>query len=242
MASIAARCIPTASVPAPRSVDILGARARCHEGVGGAACFSTAAAASRAGVIRPPSQVKILRPTAMRAAGRTTVLSSIPTGGSKGKGVTQRDGGGVGPSPPQGNVKARKTEDLLLLPWAYGGEDDSSTKPIGTAASADRKRARDVGEQGGGEGSGGKGRRIHVQDSDAKAGERKRGALDLDPLLHAEQHPSGRMNGSVPVPGESNVYKKLAERFNIRPGEAKSEPVVREMARAQVLASYKTFL
>lgn len=195
---------------------------------------TNAATSSTAGaVVRSPAEIKILRPTAVRAAGRTTVLSSLPAGGS-------RPSNGGGPrrlvdkvSGRLGDVvagrkegQADKSGDPLGLPWAYGGGGEGS----GTK----RKRAGDAtgGQEEGRLGKkAGKSSRADGGDGDRES---KKRALDIDLRLNSEAHPNGLMSGSVPVPKPSNVYKKMADMFQIRPEARKSEAGARQIAQAQV--------
>lgn len=237
MSSIASRNLPTARTPAPILAGILGAGKR-RDDFGGSTRFVTAvttsagSSASSASVVRQPAEMKILQPTVVRAAGRTTVLSSAPAGGSRPCNGGGPRGVGDNSNGRTGDVIAglkggqlRKSGDPLGLPWADGSGEGSGTK---------RKRADDTaGEQEEGRPGRTTGKSSRA-DGGGRDGERKKGALDIDPMPNSEDHPDGLMSGSVRVPKPSNVYKKMADMFQIRPEARKSEAGSKQVAQAQV--------
>lgn len=216
--------LPVARTATPSLAGIVGA-ARHREGVGGGARFGTAVTTSAStstraiAAVRPAPNLKVLRPTPTRAAGRTTMLSSIPTASGKGN-VRVCDAAG---KPKRGR---EKSNDLLGLPWVYGANGEGSD-------SKKRRRAGDASAESG-EVTKRKTAMLHRDDGEGSCG-CKKGALDIDPMPNSGVHPDGRMDGSVPVPKPSMVYKQMADKFNIRPEARNSEASARQVAQAQVL-------
>ncbi|CAM9661668.1 unnamed protein product, partial [Ectocarpus sp. 12 AP-2014] len=88
---------PSRAAPAPTLSSILGAGARRREGVGATRTFGSSSSSSSSTGGGGPSTVhaKALRPSAMRASGRTTTLSSPPPGLPGGGGGGGASGGGA---------------------------------------------------------------------------------------------------------------------------------------------------
>lgn len=146
------------------------------------------------------------------------MLSSISTASGKGN-VRACDTAG---NPKRGLTKSN---DLLGLSWVYGREGEGSD-------SKKRKRADDASAESGGV-TKQKTQMSHGDGNGSCGG--KKGALDIEPTPNSEMHPDGLMDGSVPVPKQSRVYKVLADKYNVRPEARNSEATARQVAQAQVL-------
>lgn len=236
-----AQAPPLRAAPAARTLSgILGAGARRREDVGATRTFSTfssssSSSGSSAGNGTSTVQAKPLRPSALRASGRTTVLSSHAHP-SASAGRSRGAGPGAGPRAGSG-VASRGSEDLLKLPWAYGSSMISSGSEQ-RSASVDAPSVR-----GANEGPGGVKRQEKTKNTCSVSGEgaatnRKKkagqGALGKAAEPPREAHPAGYTNGSVVVPAESPVFSQMPQRFPMRSDGSRTNDSAKMVADAQV--------
>ena len=113
------------------------------------------------------------------------------------------------------------------MPWAYGRDSEGSD-------SKKRKRAGEASADKGGVTKPKTG--MSDRESGKGSGGGKKGALDIDPTPNSEMHPDGRMDGSVPVPKQSRVYKDLGDKFSMPPVARNSEASAKQNAQAKVLS------
>lgn len=254
-----ARVQPLRAAPAAAGTlsGILGAGARRREDAGATRTFGTfsnsssssiGGGSSSAGSGASAVSAKPLRPSALRASGRTTVLSSrahppASTGRSSGAGARAGAGAaaGAGGSRRSGSAGSGAagggSEDLLKLPWVYG----SSTKSSGSEQQSASRDAPAAGGANGGSGGGKRGEETTnaggAIGAEASANEKKKageGALGRAAGPPREAHPAGYTNGSVVVPAESSVFSQMPQRFPTRADGSRTDESAKMLADAQV--------
>ncbi|CAB1115167.1 unnamed protein product [Ectocarpus sp. CCAP 1310/34] len=149
---------PPRAAPAPTLSSILGAGARRREGVGATRTFGSSSSSSTGGGGPSTVHAKALRPSAMRASGRTTTLSSPPPG---------LPGGGGGGSASRGGTTLPRSSSSSSLSSSAG----LLSKSVAAAASA--------GRDGNGNGAGWSGNRGAVGAATAGAATAGGGSEDL---------------------------------------------------------------
>eukprot|EP00752_Nemacystus_decipiens_P001893 g1823.t1 len=248
---------------APTLSGILGEGARRREDVGAARTFGSSSGGGGGGGSgnRTASAIlaKPLLPSAMRASGRTTVLSSHthpPGGASRREGRTTgtsgrsaaagtatvgggsafkegsagRAGSGGSRSSNTGGTAAKGVnEDLLQLPWAYGAGSHSGGGPERGSRSRDAPAASSRRASGDKKGAGIAGT---AEPNKKKA---RAGALGTAAAPPKEAHPAGYTDGSVVVPAESKVFLQMPQRFPVRSDGSMTAEGTRALANAEVL-------
>lgn len=238
-----------ALAPRPPSLSlagIVGAGARRRDD-DGASRFGGNGAAT----FRPPSgEAKPLCPSVSRAAGRTTVLSSVAStpGGrslarssgvkgsqtrgapSAGQSTATAGRGRVGGTSP----KPAGKEDLVGLPWAYGSGGGGTQRG---GATSTKRGAGDGGEMGGV--LGGPGEKKRKRDGTAATGKRDfpgggEGEGTRAARPPAEAHPAGYMDGTVVVPAQSRVFLTMPQRCGVRADGSRTNEGTKILADVQV--------
>lgn len=256
------QALPLRSAPTSSTLSaILGAGARRREDVGTTRTFGSSSTGGGKGRSRTPSAIlaKPLLPSAMRASGRTTVLSSTthpPSGAPRretrtigtgkeaagtaavgGAGGSQtantgRAGGGRSRPRNTGDAAAKgASEDLLKLPWAYGSGGSGSTD-----GPEQRSSSRDA-SAGSARGATGGSTKVNRAGGVESAGSKKKpreGALGKAARPPEEAHPAGYTNGSVVVPAESKVFSQMPQRFPARADGSRTAEGARKLADVEV--------
>lgn len=249
--SVTPRHLPSSSLS-----DLIGKASARRDGV----CGARFGGSSQSSLRGPDREAKALLPSRVRAAGRTTVLSSstpvsatkMPTCSSNNRQNQQQKMHEATLTPCRADKAMlalgeerqchsskgdRRKDDPLGLSWTYGKGNESGGGTPG------KKRTKQ------GEASATSGT-VHKEANGAKAlndGKRKdrdwvaardqqecgkQGALDV--RSPAEPHPAGYMDGSVAVPAESKIFMTMPRRFGVRADGRRTTEGVKELQESLV--------
>ncbi|CAM9702803.1 unnamed protein product, partial [Hapterophycus canaliculatus] len=214
-----AQAPPLRAAPAPTLSGILGAGARRREDVGATRTFGSSSSSSSAGGGPSSVHAKPLRPSALRASGRTTMLSTSasPRGGGGGGAVPSRAG-----RPGSGGPAATAATAAAAVGGAgskAGAGKATSARRIGDGAGDGGGRSRNGGAStvpgpaedllklpwayGSGSGSGSSAG--NKPGSDASPGANRRGAA-------SSQGPASKSAGGAAGPAAGNKKEGHGER------------------------------
>lgn len=247
------------AAPAPTLSSILGAGARRREGVGATRTFGSSCTGGGGG---GPSTVhaKALRPSALRASGRTTMLSSSPPGLPGGGGASRGGTTLPRPSPSPSSSAALSSGSAAASAGRNGNGGRSSNRGAAGAATAEggsedllklpwaygdgeKPNSSSSSSSSAASGGGGQGKAATGGGAPAPStGEKRKvkgrgddeGALGKDARPPKEAHPAGYMSGSVAVPAESPVFLQMPQRCPVRQDGTRSAEGEKMLADAQV--------
>lgn len=161
---------------------------------------------------RASAGAKLLRPTAMRASGRTTLIPSPSNTVTVSDTYKDKDGPSLTATDTnRGRVSTTKmrktTEDVLGLTWSYGTNSKPDSKDLFESSSRG-SGAVAVSSQSGRKVTGKRPRDHGVEGAESSR------VLDWRPP--AESHPDGYQDGAVPVPAPSRIFMENAKKYNVR--------------------------
>ncbi|CAM9686028.1 unnamed protein product [Ascophyllum nodosum] len=200
----------------------------------------------------PAREAIPLRPSNVRAAGRTTVLSSLPPAfatktaprlSSNQESQAVKTSEAASSPPGFGQVKVDKgcggrarssgadklKADPMGLAWAYGKKPGEGLKgKIKTISAAALTTTRMLTHEGCDTTENAHGEKKKDVDRSAARGQQ-------NGKKRFEAHPAGYMDGSVPVPAESKVFMTMPRRFGVRADGSRTEEGVKQLHESLIL-------
>lgn len=247
-------------LPSSSLSDVIGKASTRRDGV----CATRFGGSSQASLRGPDREAKVLLPSRVRAAGRTTLLSSstpvsaakmspCPSNNRENQPRKMHEAAStpcrVGEAKlasseeRQGHSSKgdRRKDDPLDLSWTYGKSNESEEGTPGEKqakqgrASATRRTAHEVANSAKTLNDGKRKDRDWAAARDQLECEDEcEEQIALVARPPAEPHPAGYMDGSVAVPAESKIFMTMPRRFGVRADGSRTTEGVKELQESLV--------